>query len=49
MTAEELKRLEICNSCSETIKLGKEKICSKCGCPVLSKIRVQEEQCKLNK
>ena len=49
MTKEEKIRLNICSSCNDTINIGKEKICSHCGCPIKSKVRVKEEQCKLNK
>lgn len=49
MTEDEKIRLDICSSCTKTICLGKEKICSQCGCPIKSKVRVKEEKCNLNK
>lgn len=45
-----LKRKAICNSCKEKKEhpiIGE--YCGLCGCPLKSKLRVKDEQCKINK
>lgn len=49
MTQEEKNRLEICNACDNKIKIGNEWVCSRCYCPIKSKVRVEDELCDMNK
>jgi len=49
ITEEEQKRLDICNQCTDKIKLGKEYICKHCGCPIKSKVRAKDEKCLIEK
>lgn len=43
------RRYSICMECSDKIKIGREYICSRCGCFLRAKSRSPEEKCVLNK
>ena len=50
ITSEESKRrLEICMSCDDKIKIGKEYICGHCGCPIKSATLADDKHCSINK
>lgn len=51
ITSEESKRrLEICMSCEDKIKITKkEYICSHCGCPIKSACRADDKHCSIGK
>lgn len=42
-------RLSFCNKCEHRIKFAGQYICSQCGCILESKVRVEDEQCMINK
>ncbi len=44
-TEESRKRLEICMSCPNKIKIGKDWVCSECYCVCKFKVLVPEEKC----
>lgn len=41
------KRINICNSCSELIKLTKT--CKKCGCFMTAKVKLEKASCPIGK
>lgn len=48
-TPEAKRRYNICMDCKEKIKVGKDHICSQCGCFLKAKTRSPKEKCLLNK
>lgn len=43
------RRLQICMECEDKIKLGKEYICSHCGCPIKTAALADEKECSIGK
>ena len=43
------ERYKICKVCSEKEETPIGEICGLCGCPLKSKLRVEDEKCYLNK
>ena len=48
-TPEAKRRYDICMNCDKKIKVGKDYVCSQCGCFLKAKSRSPEEKCVLNK
>lgn len=43
------ERLQICMECEDKIKLGRDYICSHCGCVLRAKCASPDEKCSINK
>lgn len=44
------KRISVCNKCEERMHIDiVGDICSRCGCVLSAKARVEDEECELNK